>query len=53
MAARQAFGNDGERILLTALATHVLEGKDTGGEPSGLASASRSTAVTERRNHSA
>ncbi|HVB44491.1 MAG TPA: hypothetical protein VNF47_17580 [Streptosporangiaceae bacterium] len=52
-AARQAFGDDGERILLTALATHVLEDKDTGGEPSGLAAASRTTAATERRSHSA
>ena len=52
-AARQAFGDDGERILLTALATHVLEGNGTGSEPSGLAAASRATAVTGRRSQSA
>ena len=52
-AARRAFGNDGERILLTALATHVLEDNDTGGEPPGLAAASRATAFPEQRSHSA
>jgi hypothetical protein len=51
--ARQTFGADGERILLTALATHVLEDKAAGGEDSGLAAASGTTAVTERRSHSA
>jgi hypothetical protein len=52
-AARHTFGNDGERILLTALATHVLEEKDTGGEPSDLTAASCSAGVTEPRSHSA
>jgi hypothetical protein len=52
-AARQTFGDDGERILLTALATHVLEDNGTGGESADLATASRTTAVTEPRSHSA
>lgn len=52
-AARQTFGDDGERILLTGLATHVLEDNATSGEPSGLAAASRNTAITESRSHSA
>ena len=51
--ARQTFGDDGERILLTALATHVLEDKAADGERSGLAAASGTAAVTERRSHSA
>jgi hypothetical protein len=52
-AARHAFGDEGERILLTALATHVLEDKNNADGPSGPALASQAPAVTERGSHSA